>query len=257
MKSTPPKTVVKKTRSKHSVKSTQPEPLTAKQFMEVILSHRQPEEVDKIQRYVRGDGKTTPKFIGIRMKTLFDTAKDFIHLPLKEIKKLLSSPYYEARMGAVSIMDFQARNKKTSEEYRKALFDLYLKKHDQINNWDMVDRSAPYVIGGYLSNKSREILYRLAKSKNVHERRTSIVSTYYFIRQGEIEDTFKLAEILVYDPEESIHKAVGSWIREAGKKDQLQLTRFLDRYARVMPRIMLRYAIEKLDKKEKELYMKK
>ncbi len=250
-------TLAKKASSKAPANSQSPVLLTAKQFIEVLISKKSKGEAEKIQRYVKGEGKTKNKFIGVRMKTLFDTAKYYIQLPVKEIKKLLSSPYYEARMGAVSIMDFQARNKKTTEEYRKVLFDLYLGEHKHINNWDMVDRSAPYVIGGYLANKSREILYRLARSKNVHERRTAIVSTYYFIRKGEINDTFKLAEILVYDPEESIRKAVGSWIREAGKKDKLQLTNFLEAHAGTMPRVMLRYAIEKLDKKEKEHFMKK
>ena len=247
----------KKTVLKDPSNAQPPKPLTAKKFIEVLISKKSKGEAEKIQRYVKGDGKTKNKFIGVRMKTLFDTAKTYIQLPVKEIKKLLSSPYYEARMGAVSIMDFQARNKKFTEEYKKVLFDLYLEKHRYINNWDMVDRSAPHVVGGYLADKSRGILYRLARSKNVHERRTAIVSTYYFIRKGEISDTFKLAEILVHDPEESIHKAVGSWIREAGKKDKLQLTNFLDVHAGTMPRVMLRYAVEKLDKKEKDQYMKK
>jgi len=250
-------TTPKKAVLKDSSNARSPKTLTAKQFMEVLISKKSKGEAEKIQRYVKGDSKTRNKFIGVRMKTLFDTAKSYIHLPVTELKKLISSPFYEARMGAVSIMDFQARNKKITEEYRKVLFDLYLEKHQYINNWDMVDRSAPYVVGGYLADKSREILYRLARSKNVHERRTAIVSTYYFIRQGEISDTFRIAEILVHDPEESIHKAVGSWIREAGKKDKLQLTNFLDMYAGTMPRVMLRYAIEKLDKKEKEHFMKK
>lgn len=248
-------TLAKKATTKAS-KSQPPTLLTAKQFIEVLISKKSKGEIEKIERYVKGTGGKKNKFFGIRMKTLFDIAKSFIQMPVKEIKKLLTSPYYEARMGAVSIMDYQARNKKIPEEYRKVLFDLYLGEHKHINNWDMVDRSAPYVVGGYLADKSREILYRLARSKNVHERRTAIVSTYYFIRQGDISDTFKLAEILVYDPEESIHKAVGSWIREAGKKDKLQLTNFLEKHAGTMPRVMLRYAIEKLDKKEKEHFMK-
>lgn len=250
-------TLAKKHPTKAPANSRPPILLTAKHFIDVLISKKSKGEAEKIQRFVKGESKTKNKFIGVRMKTLFDTAKSYIQLPVKEIKKLLSNPYYEARMGAVSIMDFQARNKKTTEEYRKVLFDLYLGEHKHINNWDMVDRSAPYVVGGYLADKPREILYRLARSKNVHERRTAIVSTYYFIRQGEIDDTFKLAEILVHDPEKSIHKAVGSWIREAGKKDKLQLTNFLETHAATMPRVMLRYAIEKLDKKEKEHFMKK
>jgi 3-methyladenine DNA glycosylase AlkD len=135
------------------------------------------------------------------------------------------------------------------------LFDLYIKRHDRINNWDLVDRSAPYVVGGYLFDKPRNILYKLAKSKNMWERRTSIVSTYFFIRQGQVDDTFKIAASLVNDSEDLIHKATGGWIREAGKRDAKQLLRFLDKHAATMPRTTLRYAIEKLSKKQREHYM--
>lgn len=257
MKDRPKSGTTKKPGSGSIAKSKPNPPQTARQFMAVLKSKHSAEEAEKIKRFVKNEGGVKHKFIGVRMKTLFDTAKSFIALPLHEIETLLESPFYEARMGAVSIMDFQARSKKITPEYRKALFDLYLSSHRHINNWDLVDRSAPYVIGGYLADKPRDILYRLAKSKNVHERRTAIVSTYFFIRQGDIADTFKLAAILVGDIEDSIHKAVGSWIREAGKKDKLQLTGFLDQHAEVMPGVMLRYATEKLDKKEKEHYLKK
>jgi 3-methyladenine DNA glycosylase AlkD len=158
-------------------------------------------------------------------------------------------------MGAVSIMDFQARDKKTTPERRKELYELYIDRHDRINNWDMVDRSAPYVVGGYLFDKSRAPLYKLAKSKKPCERRTAIVATYFFIRQNEVDDTFKIAEILVNDKDELVNKAVGSWIREAGKRDEKQLISFLERFAGSMPRVTLRYAVEKFNKKEKEYYL--
>lgn len=206
-------------------------------------------------KFFKGDGKLN-KTMGVRMGTVFKLAKQFAAMPLDQVEKILTNPYFEARMGAVSIMDFQARNKKTSPEHRKKLYTLYMKHHDCINNWDLVDRSAPYVVGGYLSDKDRKPLYKLAKSKNIWERRTAIVATYFFIRQNEIEDTFKIGELLVYDKEDLIQKAVGSWIREAGKRDTLRLLSFLDSYASTMPRITLRYAIEKLDKKRKDFYMK-
>jgi 3-methyladenine DNA glycosylase AlkD len=195
------------------------------------------------------------KFLGIRPASIFALAKRFIEMPLAEIEELLESEYYEARLGAVSVMDFQARAKKVSAERQKSLYDLYIRKHAQINNWDLVDRSAPYVVGGYLFDKPRKILYKLARSKNVWERRTSIVSTYFFIRQNQVDDTFKIAELLVNDKHESINKAVGSWVREAGKRDKEKLVDFLDRHAATMPRVTLRYAIEKLDKRLKEVYM--
>jgi 3-methyladenine DNA glycosylase AlkD len=119
----------------------------------------------------------------------------------------------------------------------------------------MVDRSAPYVVGGYLFDKPRKILYQLAKSKNVWERRTAIVSTYFFIRRDDVDDTFKIAKLLVKDKHEMIHTAVGSWIREAGKRDEQQLLEFLETHAGTMPRTMLRYAVEKLEKRLREIYM--
>lgn len=195
------------------------------------------------------------RFLGIRMSDIFALAKEFTWMPLNEVESLLNSECYEARMGAVSIMDFQARDKKISPVQRKALYDLYIKRHDRINNWDLVDRSAPYVIGGYLFDKPREPLYKLAKSKNIWERRTAIVSTYYFIRQNDLDDTFRIAEILLHDKDDLINKAVGSWIREAGKKDNERLLGFLDEYSASMPRVTLRYAIEKLTARQKKNYL--
>jgi 3-methyladenine DNA glycosylase AlkD len=237
-----------------SGKSTSPT-LTAKSFIDTLKSFQSAAELKKNQRFYVEDGKD--KCLGVRMKTIFDTAKAFMDIPLEEVDKLFDNPYYEARMGAVSIMDYRARRKNISEAEKEAIYKLYIRRHDRINNWDLVDRSAPHVVGGYLSDKSRAVLYKLAKSKNVWERRTSIVSTWYFIRQNDINDTFKIAGLLVNDKHDMIHKAVGSWIREAGKRDRQMLIGFLDEHAAGMPRIMLRYAVEKLDKKQRELYMKK
>jgi len=250
---TPAKTTKRKSINANSL--VEPSSLTAKQFITKLTSHQSPEELKKNKRFYNEDGQD--KCLGVRMATIFSTAKEFTGMSVQEIEKLFDSPYYEVRMGAVSIMDFQARNKKASEAHKKELFNLYIKRHDRINNWDLVDRSAPYVVGGYLFDKPRSILYKLAKSKNIWERRTAIVSTYYFIRQNDINDTFKIAEMLVKDKHDLIHKAVGSWIREAGKRDKQMLINFLDKYIDIMPRTMLRYATEKLDKKQKEYYLKK
>lgn len=231
--------------------------LTAKLFGEQLSAFGSKTELEKVKRFYWEAEDLKNKFLGVKMGFVFTLAKKFSGLSLDEISTLLDSPFYEVRLGAVSIMDFQARDKKTSTERKKELFDLYIKKHDRINNWDLVDRSAPYVVGGYLIDKPRNILYKLAKSKSIWERRTAIVSTYFFIRQKDISDTFKIAEMLLKDKHELIHKAVGSWIREAGKIDKLVLIEFLDQYASLMPRTMLRFAIEKLDRKEKDFYMKK
>jgi 3-methyladenine DNA glycosylase AlkD len=232
--------------------------LNAKQFITRLNTHQSAGELEKIQRYFKsGDGEYSEgdKFMGVRMGQVFALAKEFMDMIPSEIEKLLENPIHEVRTGAVSIMDFQARNKKTSASRRKELFNLYIDRHDRINNWDLVDRSAPYVVGGYLFDQPRNILYKLAKSKNIWERRTSIVSTYFFIRQGEIEDTFKIAELLVNDKHDLIQKAAGGWVREAGKKDPKKLISFLDKYAATMPRTMLRYAIEHLTKKQRDYYL--
>jgi len=193
--------------------------------------------------------------IGVRMGKVFTLAKEHMDMPTDEIEKLLESPIHEARVGAVSIMDFQARSKKTPESRRKELFDLYIRRHDRINSWDLVDRSAPYVVGGYLFDKPRKILYKLARSQNMPERRSAIVSTGFFIRQGDIDDTFGIAEMLLDDDHDLIHKAVGWMLRAAGGIDRQRLLNFLDKYAAIMPRTALRYAIEHLDKKQRDRYL--
>src|SRR5688572_32117024 len=172
-----------------------PAEISAEQFVEKLKTHQSTEELKKYHRYFKFDedsSDTGDKFIGVRMGQVFALAKEFIEMPPDEIEKLLESPIHEVRVGGVSIMDWQARSKKTPPERRKELFELYIRRHDRINSWDLVDRSAPYVVGGYLFDKPRHILYKLARSRNIWERRTAMVSTGYFIRQGDIDDTFKI-----------------------------------------------------------------
>jgi 3-methyladenine DNA glycosylase AlkD len=194
--------------------------------------------------------------LGVRMGRVFALAKEFINMTLDEVEILLESPIHEMRVGAVSIMDFQARSRKTTDARRKELFDLYLRRHDRINTWDLVDRSAPWVVGSYLMDKPRKILYKLARSNKMHERRTAIVSTLFFIGKGDVEDAFQLAEILLHDKEDLIHKANGWALRFAGDKDRKGLLEFLDKHASTMPRVTLRYATEHFDKKLREKYLK-
>jgi hypothetical protein len=216
-----------------------PTDMSAKQFIKKLETHRSPEELKKIQRYFKsGEGQygEGDEFMGVRMGQVFALAKEFIEMPPSEIEKLLESPIHEVRAGAMSIMDKQARHKKTPESRRKELYDLYMRRHDRINKWDLVDLGAPFAVGGYLFDKPRAILHKLARSKTIWERRTAIVSTAYFIRQGEIADTFKIAEMLLNDKEDLIHKAAGGWLREAGKRDRQRLLSFLDKHAATMPR---------------------
>ena len=235
-----------------------PENLSAGRFVEELEAYRSSEQRKKYLRYFKtGEGQygEGDVFIGVRMGQVFSLAREFIDMPPVEIEKLLESPVHEVRAGALSIMDKQARRKRTSEERRKELFELYLRRTDRINNWDMVDLGAPYVVGRFLFEKPRDVLYELARSENVWERRTAIVATSYFIRQGDVDDTFEIAEILLDDDHDLIHKAAGGWLRETGKKDLEQLLRFLDRYAATMPRTMLRYAVEHLDRDQRAHYM--
>ena len=227
--------------------------MTAKQFIERLkaLSTKQAE---KFNAPLAAD--TKDQIMGVKMGQIFALAKELMNMELDEVEKLLDHPAHEARVGAVSIMDFQARSKKTTDTRRKELFDLYIRRHDRINTWDLVDRSAPWVVGSYLIDKPRKILYKLAKSKMMAERRTAIVSTLFFIGKGDVEDAFKLAEIMLYDKEDLIHKANGWALRFSGDKDRKQLLKFLDKYAADMPRVTLRYATEKFDKKQREHYMK-
>ena len=229
--------------------------ITAENFIDRLKEQRSGKEAENVMRYFKGNDEQT-EALGVRFGNIFKLAKEFKDLSIREINKLLDSKYYEVRLAAVSVMDFQARDKKTPESRRKELFDLYIKRHDRLNNWDFVDRAAPSVVGNYLRSKPRDILYKLAKSRDVWKRRTSIVSSYAFIREGDVEDTFKIGEMLVHDKHEMINMAVGSWIRTAGTKDKTLLKKFLDKYAATMPRVTLRYAIEKLDPATRKYYMR-
>jgi len=230
--------------------------LSAKQFVERLKTYKSAEELKKYHRYFKFDESDKgDTFIGVRMGQVFALAKEFMDMPLGEVEKLLESPIHEVRVGAVSVMDFQARGKKTSDERRKELFDLYIKRHDRINTWDLVDRSAIHVVGSYLFDKPRKVLYKLARSKKMYERRTAIVTTLYFTGKGDVADAFKLAEILLYDEEDLIHKANGWALRFAGDKDRQELVKFLNKYAASMPRTTLRYALEHFDKKQRDHYL--
>lgn len=234
-----------------------PTVLTASRFVEELQAKRSPEQREKYQRHFQtaeggyGEGDV---FIGVRMGQVFALATEFIELSTDEIAKLLESEVHEVRVGALSIMDKQGRKNKTPESRRKELFDLYLRRTDRINNWDLVDLGAPYVVGRYLFDKPRDVLYELARSESVWERRSAIVATSYFIRQGDVAETFAVAGILLGDDHDLIHKAVGGWLREAGKKDRERLLRFLNEHAAAMPHTMLRYAMEHLDKDQRAHY---
>jgi len=233
--------------------------LTAKIFLERLTALSSDAELRNHQRYFRfepDDQPTDYYFIGVRMGDVFKLGKEFSQMPVDEIELLMESPIHEARAGAMSIMGQSAKGKGCTPERLAELFGLYLRRHDRINNWDLVDLAAYYVVGRHLSDKPRDILYELARSSNMWERRTAIVATAHFIlKLKETDDTFKIAEILVNDPEDLVNKGTGWMLRAAGDVERPRLLEFLDRHAETMPRVLLRYSIEKLDKAEREHYL--
>ena len=176
-------------------------------------------------------------------------AKKYSHLNLKDIKILLKSPIHEYRLTSLLILIQQYQNSP------ERIYKFYIKNAKGINNWDLVDLTAPKIVGNYLLKKDKSILYKLAKSKDLWEKRIAIVATYEFIRNNRFKDTLNISEILLNDKHDLIHKAVGWMLREIGKKDQKILEGFLKKYCKVMPRTMLRYSIEKFPKSKRKFYM--
>ena len=193
-------------------------------------------------------------FLGIPVPELRKLAKSYRHLALKDTTKLLQSPIHEERLVALLILIhiFSVGD----ESMKKEIFDLYLNNTRYINNWDLVDVSAQYIVGAYLAHKNKKVLYRLAKSEDLWERRIAIMSTFHFIRQEVFSETLKIAEVLIADREDLIHKAVGWMLREVGKRSLQVEEQFLKLYYKKMPRTMLRYAIEKFPQARRQLYLK-
>ncbi|TQV81960.1 DNA alkylation repair protein [Denitrobaculum tricleocarpae] len=217
----------------------------ARQLVAALEEVADPSDIAYVARFYKG-GDPHTQVLGVRMPKVFPLAKQFASLTLGEIETLLEDSRYEVRMAAVAVMDFQAREKSLDLPQRKALFDLYLRRHDRINNWDFVDRAAPHVIGEYLVDRDRMILDQLARSDNPHERRTALVSTYAFIKRNDVDDTFRIAGILAADPDDYVQKAIGSWVREAGKRDEDALVRVLNDYKERLPRTTFTAAAELL-----------
>jgi 3-methyladenine DNA glycosylase AlkD len=192
-------------------------------------------------------------FIGVRVPMLRRLAKEFRNLPDDETVKLLRSEIHEARVLALLILVLSVD--KSAGTRPKEAYDLYLANTAWINNWDLVDCSAPQVVGGYLHDRSRKPLYKLAKSNSLWERRISVLATLHFIRYYDFKDTLQIAKLLLDDRHDLIHKAVGWMLRETGKKNEPTLERFLEEHAAQMPRTMLRYAIERLPERRKREFM--
>ena len=215
-----------------------------------------PKQAKILQRFFKtgpdeyGEGDL---FLGLTVPEQRRIAKEYASLCIEEIEKLLTSKIHEHRLTALIVLT--NKYKKSSESQKEEIFSLYLRNTQHINNWDLVDLSAPTIVGEYLFDKDRKILYQMAKSNNLWEKRIAMLATFAFIRQNEFDDAFKLAEILLKDSHDLIHKAVGWMLREVGNRERDAEISFLDKHHHQMPRTMLRYAIEKFPEDLRQKYL--
>ena len=217
-----------------------------------------PEKAIILQRFFKtGKGKYGEGdiFLGISVPEQRRLSKKYANSSFRILGRLLPSKIHEYRLTALLILVIKFN--KSEESGKKDIYEFYLKNSKHINNWDLVDLSAYKIVGAYLLDKDRSPLYKLTESKNVWERRISIIATFYFIRLNQFDDTLAIAERLINDDHDLIHKAVGWMLREAGKRDLETEERFLRKHYKNMPRIMLRYAIEKFDEKKRTFYLSK
>lgn len=232
--------------------------MTAKEVKQKLKTLASPDVAKSSMRFFKtGPGQygEGDNFIGIKVPTLRALSREFRSMPLEEIRLLLDSPVHEERYLALIILVLQVANYKDTQ--RRVLFDFYLDNTKFINNWDLVDCSAPHLVGAYLLDKSRETLFQLAQSKSIWERRIAIISTQHFIRHDDFADTLAICEKLLGDKEDLIQKASGWMLREVGAKAKSLLEAFLVQHATVMPRTMLRYAIEHFSPDERRAYLQK
>ncbi|GAB5605569.1 DNA alkylation repair protein [Sideroxyarcus sp. TK5] len=216
----------------------------------------------EIARIQQGFFKTGPGqygegdvFIGIKVPVLRSLAKRQRDAGLDEVQTLLDSKYHEERVFALlQLMQYYARAGDTG---RQAAFDLYLANTHRINNWDLVDISAPHIVGRHLQDRPRKLLHKLAKSASLWERRIAIIATFHFIRRDDFSDTLRIAATLLSDEHDLMHKAVGWMLREVGKRDQPLLETFLRQHYPRLPRTALRYAIERFDPALRQQYLKR
>lgn len=201
-----------------------------------------------------GQYSACDEFFGISVPVLRNLLPLCESFRFSELNQLLNSHFHEERLLAILVLVNQFEKSGSSQQ--KIIFDFYLKRREAVNNWDLVDLSAHKIVGAFLENKSKKILFKLAKSKVLWDRRMAIVATWHLIRQGKTETTFQLVEKLMNDKEDLMHKACGWMLREAGKQNITHLEKFLDQWGGKMPRTMLRYAIEKFPERKRQKYLK-
>ncbi|MDR3195149.1 MAG: DNA alkylation repair protein [Tannerella sp.] len=232
--------------------------MTAEAVQNELLAVASPEKAQFLKRFFKtGPGQygEGDRFLGIVVPVTRKIVKAHRQTPLHEIRKLLQNPWHEVRLCALLML--VERCKKASAEERDAIVQCYLQHTDYVNNWDLVDLSCPEIIGTYLLDKDRGLLYELAAHPHLWEQRIAIVSTLSLIRRGELADTFALTEKLIHHRHDLIHKACGWMLREAGKQRREALTGFLEKFAPRLPRTTLRYAIEHYPEEERQYFLHK
>lgn len=223
-----------------------------------LKKYSSPQKAIILQRFFKtapGQYGAGDKFIGITVPDIRRVVKNNTNLALSDVIQLLHSKIHEERLCALLIL--VAQFKKGDEKIKAKIYQTYLKNYQAINNWDLVDLTAPNIVGAYLSDKPKDILYKLARSKNLWQKRIAIIATFDFIYHQKADETLKIANILLHDEHDLIHKAVGWMLREVGKRvDEKILLKFLKQNYKTMPRTMLRYAIERLPEKLRLEYLR-
>ena len=228
-----------------------------KKFLRLAADKKKAKILSRFFKTGKGDYGEGDVFIGVAVPEQRKIAAKFANLSFKEIKKLLKSKIHEERLTALIILVNQYKKSLKFDKLKSSkIFRFYVKNLSAVNNWDLVDLSCRDIIGEHLTSRPRKIIYKLAASRDIWERRIAVVSSWAFIRKNDFKDTMRLAEILFNDKQDLIHKAVGWMLREVGKKDERVLRKFLDENASKMPRITLRYAVERLPEKDRKKYAK-
>jgi len=231
-------------------------PMTVQKIQQRLRRFATKEKAALLQRFFKtGPGQygEGDKFLGVMVPNIRLVVKEFRDAPLPEVKKLMRSAWHEERVLALLILVDQFE--RGDDALRKKIYQFYLKNTRYINNWDLVDLSAPKIVGPYLDGGSRALLYRFVRSKNLWERRIAILATFPYIRNADFVDALSIAEKLLADDEDLMHKAVGWMLREVGKKDVAVLESFLKKHHRKMPRTALRYAIERFPETKRKRYL--
>lgn len=226
-----------------------------KKELKLKADEKKAEILKRFFKTAKGEYGEGDKFLGIKIPELRKIAKRYLNLSLKETEILLHNKFHEARLTALIILTYKFP--KASKQEKKEIFNLYLKNASYVNNWDLVDLSAPKILGEFLLDKKRSLLYKLAKSKNLWQRRMALLACFAFIKKNDFYDALEIIKLLLKDKHDLIHKAAGWMLREIGKKDKKTLINFLNCYSEIMPRTMLRYSLEKLEEKKRKYYLKK